>query len=50
MDDDLDDALSVPQIDEDQSSQVAAPVNPSHDSHFLTNMLQAQVTAVLSAL
>src|SRR5437867_67339 len=44
---DLDDAVPIPQVDEDDSAQVAAPVDPAPQSHPLTGGCLAQLAAAM---
>jgi len=50
VEDDLDDALAVAQINEDDAAVVAASVHPPHQDHVLPRVGGPEVAAVVRSL
>ena len=46
VEDDLDDAFAVAQVDEDDAAVVAAAMHPAHQDHFFSCVVRLQVPAV----
>jgi len=47
IEDNLHDAGAITQVDEDQASVIAPPVNPTGQRYYLTNMDTTQVPAAM---